>query len=96
VALKNHLRACFGRNKTYLVCRSGGTFFGIQAAARAPALCRAWITVAQISNQLASEQPAHRYMLQRYSATGAREATRWQDASKSHPSATRRRCRMPK
>jgi len=90
VALTNHLRACFGRNKTYLLCRSGGTFFGIQAVARAPALCRAWITVMQISNQLASEQLAHRYMLQRDSGTARHGRGKRQDG-KTPRRATRRR-----
>jgi pimeloyl-ACP methyl ester carboxylesterase len=70
VALTNHLRARFGQNKIYLMGRSGGTFFGIQAAARAPELYYAYIAVAQISNQLESERLAHRYMLARYQDEG--------------------------
>jgi len=70
VSLTNHLRARFGQDKIYLMGRSGGTFFGIQAAARAPELYHAYIAVAQISNQLESERLAHRYMLQRYRAEG--------------------------
>ena len=46
VALTNHLRARFGQTKIYLMGRSGGTFFGIQAAARAPELYHAYIAVA--------------------------------------------------
>jgi len=70
VTLTNHLRARFGQDKIYLMGRSGGTFFGIQAAARAPDLYHAYIAVAQISHQLESERLAHRYMLQRYQAEG--------------------------
>jgi len=70
MTLTNHLRARFGQDKIYLMGRSGGTFFGIQAAARAPELYHAYIAVAQISNQLESERLAHRYMLQRYRAEG--------------------------
>jgi pimeloyl-ACP methyl ester carboxylesterase len=70
VALTKHLRERFGQDKIYLMGRSGGTFFGIQAAARAPELYRAYIGVAQISNQLESERLAHRYMLQRYKDEG--------------------------
>jgi pimeloyl-ACP methyl ester carboxylesterase len=70
VALTNHLRERFGQSKIYLMGRSGGTFFGIQAAARAPELYHAYIAVAQISNQLESERLAHRYMLQRYRDEG--------------------------
>jgi pimeloyl-ACP methyl ester carboxylesterase len=70
VALTNHLRARFGQDKIYLMGRSGGTFFGIQAAAQAPRLYHAYIAVAQISNQLESERLAHRHMLQRYKHEG--------------------------
>jgi pimeloyl-ACP methyl ester carboxylesterase len=69
-ALTNHLRARFGQDKIYLMGRSGGTFFGIQAAARAPQLYHAYIAVAQISNQLESERLAYHYMLQRYKEEG--------------------------
>lgn len=70
LALTNYLRARFGQTKIYLMGRSGGTFFGIQAAARAPELYHAYIAMAQISNQLESERLAHLYMLQRYKDEG--------------------------
>lgn len=70
VALTNYLRARFGQTKIYLMGRSGGTFFGIQAAGSAPELYHAYIAVAQISNQLESERLAHHYMLQRYKDEG--------------------------
>ena len=70
LALTDFLRARFGQDKIYLMGRSGGTFFGIQAAARAPERFHAYIAVAQISNQLESERLAHRYMLERYKAEG--------------------------
>jgi pimeloyl-ACP methyl ester carboxylesterase len=68
--LTNYLRKRFGQDKVYLMGRSGGTFFGIQAAARAPQLYHAYIAVAQISNQLESERLAHNYMLQRFKIEG--------------------------
>jgi hypothetical protein len=49
---------------------SGGTFFGIQAAARAPQLYHAYIGVSQMVNQLESERRAYAYMLQRFSENG--------------------------
>jgi pimeloyl-ACP methyl ester carboxylesterase len=49
---------------------SGGTFIGIQAAARAPQLYYAYIGVAQMSNQLRSEKLAYDYMLQRFKEEG--------------------------
>ena len=70
VSLTSHLRARFGQAEIYLMGRSGGTFYGIQAAARTPELHHAYIAVAQISNQLESERLAHRYMLQRYKDAG--------------------------
>ncbi len=70
LALTNYLRERFGQTKIYLMGRSGGTFFGIQTAARAPKLFHAYIAVAQISNQLESERLAHRYMLTRYRDEG--------------------------
>lgn len=70
LALTDHLRARFGQDKIYLMGRSGGTFFGIQAAARAPERYRAYIAVAQITHQLESERLAHRYMRARYEAEG--------------------------
>jgi pimeloyl-ACP methyl ester carboxylesterase len=68
--LTNYLRKRFGQKKIYLMGRSGGTFFGIQAAARAPQMYHAYIAVAQITNQLESERLAHHYMLARYKAEG--------------------------
>lgn len=73
LALTDYLRARFGQDKIYLMGRSGGTFFGIQAAARTPERYRAYIAVAQISHQLESERLAHAYMLQRYKDEGNTE-----------------------
>jgi pimeloyl-ACP methyl ester carboxylesterase len=68
--LTNYLRRRFGKEKIYLMGHSGGTFFGIQAAAQAPELYHAYIGVAQMSNQLRSEKQAYDYMLQQYRANG--------------------------
>lgn len=68
--LTNYLRKRFGKEKIYLMGRSGGTFIGIQAAAKAPERYHAYIAVAQISHQLRSEQLAHDYMLKRYREEG--------------------------
>jgi pimeloyl-ACP methyl ester carboxylesterase len=70
VEVTNYLRARFGREKIYLMGHSGGTFIGIQAAARAPELYHAYLGVAQMSNQLESERLAYDYMLQRFKADG--------------------------
>jgi pimeloyl-ACP methyl ester carboxylesterase len=70
IALSEHLRARFARERIYLMAHSGGTFLGIQAAARAGHLYHAYIGMAQISDQLESEMRAHRYMLDQFRARG--------------------------
>jgi pimeloyl-ACP methyl ester carboxylesterase len=70
LALTDYLRARFHQDKIYLMGRSGGTFLGIQAAARAPERYHAYIAVAQISHQIESERLAHHYMLTRYQEQG--------------------------
>ena len=74
LAVTNYLRARFGQDKIYLMGHSGGTFIGIQAAARAPELYHAYIGVAQMAYQLESEQLAYEYMLEQYQAAATR---RW-------------------
>jgi pimeloyl-ACP methyl ester carboxylesterase len=66
LAVTHYLRDRFGHDRVYLMGHSGGTYFGILAAARAPELFHAYIAVAQMSDQLASERLAYDYMLQRY------------------------------
>lgn len=65
----NYLRRRFDKEKIYLMGHSGGSFFGIQAAARAPELYYAYIGVAQMSHQLKSEKMAHDYMLGQFKKT---------------------------
>jgi pimeloyl-ACP methyl ester carboxylesterase len=68
--LTNYLRERFSQKKIYLMGHSGGTFVGIQAAARFPDLYNAYIGVAQISNQLRSEILAYEYMLRQFRDNG--------------------------
>jgi len=70
LSVTNYLRDRFGQQKIYLMGHSGGTFIGIQAAARAPELYHAYIGVAQMSNQLESEKLAYAYMVQRFRDDG--------------------------
>jgi pimeloyl-ACP methyl ester carboxylesterase len=77
----NYLRTRFGQDKIYLMGHSGGTFFGIQAAARAPELYHAYIGVAQMSYQLESERLAYDYMLQRFKDDGNAKMVRKLEAS---------------
>jgi pimeloyl-ACP methyl ester carboxylesterase len=66
LALSGYLRDRFRKEKIYLMAHSGGTFFGLQAAARAPGLYSAYIAVAQTVAQLESERLAYEYMLGQY------------------------------
>src|SRR6187549_348329 len=68
--LTNYLRQRFDKDKIYLMGHSGGSFIGIQAAARSPELYYAYIGVAQMSNQLKSEKLAYDYMLQQFEKNG--------------------------
>jgi pimeloyl-ACP methyl ester carboxylesterase len=70
VELTNYLRHRFGKDKIYLMGHSGGSFIGIQAAARAPELYYAYIGMAQMSNQLQSEKLAYDYMLEEFRKNG--------------------------
>ena len=70
VAVTNYLRTRFGREKIYLMGHSGGTFIGIQAAARAPTHYHAYMGVAQMTHQLASERLAYDFMLQQFKKDG--------------------------
>ena len=81
LAVSNYLRDRFGQEKIYLMGHSGGTFFGIQAAARAPELYYAYIGMAQMSNQLESERLAYEYMLQQFQENGNLEMVRKLEAA---------------
>jgi pimeloyl-ACP methyl ester carboxylesterase len=71
--MTNYLRRRFSQEKIFLMGHSGGTFIGIQAAARAPELYRAYLGVAQMSYQLKSEKLAYDYMLKQFKAMGNRK-----------------------
>ena len=79
--LTHYLRQRFGQDKIYLMGHSGGTFIGIQAAARAPELYHAYIGVAQMSSQLTSEKLAYDYMLGQFKEQGNRAMVRKLEAA---------------
>ncbi len=66
LAVTQYLRHRFDKEKIYLMGHSGGSYIGIQAAARAPELYSAYVGVAQMSYQLKSERLAYEYMLRRF------------------------------
>ena len=74
--MTNYLRNRFGKEKIYLMGHSGGTFIGIQAAARAPELYYAYIGESQMTDQLKSEKLAYDYMLQRFKENGNTQMVR--------------------
>jgi pimeloyl-ACP methyl ester carboxylesterase len=81
LALTQYLRKRFHQDKIYLMGHSGGSFFGIQAAERAPELFHAYIGEAQMSNQLKSEVLAYDEMLQDFKASGNTKMVRKMEAA---------------
>ena len=81
LTLTDYLRNRFHQDKIYLMGHSGGTFIGIQAAARAPGKYHAYIGVAQMANQLKSEKLAYDYMLQQFTANGNMDMVRKLEAA---------------
>jgi pimeloyl-ACP methyl ester carboxylesterase len=70
MAVTRYLQNRFGRQRIYLMGHSGGTFIGLQVAAQAPDSFHAYIAVAQMTDQLASERLAYDYMLDRFRQLG--------------------------
>jgi pimeloyl-ACP methyl ester carboxylesterase len=81
LAMTNYLRDRFHQDKIYLMGHSGGTFIGIQTAARAPELYHAYIGVAQMSDQLKSEKLAYDYMLKQFRENGNTKMVRALEAA---------------
>jgi pimeloyl-ACP methyl ester carboxylesterase len=81
LAVTNYLRDRFGTAKIYLMAHSGGSFFGIQAAAQSPELYHAYIGVAQMVHQLSSEVLAYEYMLARFRQAGDTKMVRRLEAA---------------
>ncbi|WP_158859823.1 alpha/beta fold hydrolase [Lunatibacter salilacus] len=63
VEVTQYLRERFGKEKVYLIAHSGGTPIGLHTAAQNPHLYHAYIAMAQITDQAASEKIAYKYML---------------------------------
>lgn len=70
LAVTNYLRRRFGKEKIYLMGHSGGSFIGIQAAARAPELYYAYIGMAQMTYQVKSEKLAYDFMVLKFKENG--------------------------
>lgn len=92
IAVTKYLKERFGQERIYLMAHSGGSFFGIQAVARAPELFKSYIGIAQISNQMLSEKLAYAYMVEQYAASGNKKMLR---KLKKHPITNQKRpCRL--
>jgi pimeloyl-ACP methyl ester carboxylesterase len=81
LAVTNYLRQRFGKEKIYLMAHSGGSFIGIQTAARAPELYYAYIGVSQMAYQLKSENLAYEYMLGQFKERGNTKMVRSLEAA---------------
>ena len=78
----NYLRNRFKQDKIYLMGHSGGTYIGIQAAAKMPELYHAYVGVSQMSFQLKSEMLAQEFMLRKYKEQGNKKMVKKFEASK--------------
>lgn len=76
IEVTNYLRKRFNQEKIYLMAHSGGTFIGIQAAAKAPELFHAYLAISQITNQLESEKLAYKYMVEQFTQLGDQKMLR--------------------
>ena len=76
ITVAQYLCQRFGVEKVHLMAHSWGSFIGLQAAARAPTLFHTYIGMAQVTDQIASEQQAYDFMLEAYRARGDRRMVR--------------------
>jgi pimeloyl-ACP methyl ester carboxylesterase len=76
VSVTRYLQRRFGQDRIYLMAHSGGSFFGLQAAARHPELYVAYIGMAQMVDQLRSEMMAYEYMMRELTKRGDRRMLR--------------------
>jgi pimeloyl-ACP methyl ester carboxylesterase len=81
LTVTDYLRERFGQDRIYLMAHSGGTFFGLQAAARAPERFHAYVGMSQIVRQLESERMAYAYMVARFRERGDLRMLRQLEAS---------------
>lgn len=76
IAVTNYLRERFGQDRIFLLGHSWGSFLGIQVAARAPELYRAYIGMGQVSHQQMAEKLAYDYAIAEYARAGDRGMVR--------------------
>ena len=66
----NYLRDKYKKDKIYIMAHSGGTPIALQAVFKSPELYKAYIAMAQITNQNESEKIAYQYMIEEYTKRG--------------------------
>jgi pimeloyl-ACP methyl ester carboxylesterase len=69
IVLTKYLLKRFNKKKIYLMGHSGGTFLGVHVIDKMPELYKAYIGMAQMSDQLLSEKIAYDYILNKYKET---------------------------
>ncbi len=74
IDLTNYLIKRFRQDKIYLMAHSWGTYFSLLVMKKAPKLYKAYIAVAQVTNQDESEKIAYQYMLDYYSKVRDKKA----------------------
>ncbi len=70
LAVTGYLGRRFGVEKVHLKADSWGSFFGLQAAARAPELFHSYIGMGQVTHEISSEQQASGFVLKQCRARG--------------------------
>ncbi len=81
ITVTHYLRERFKQDKIYLMGHSGGSFFGLQVAARAPELYTAYIGIGQMTYQLESENLSYQYVLKQYRESGNSKMVRKLEAA---------------
>ncbi|MCL2011389.1 MAG: alpha/beta hydrolase [Cystobacterineae bacterium] len=66
IEVTNYLRGRFRQDKIFMMGHSFGSLIGLKTIKNAPELYHAYVGMAQISNQLISEQIAYTYMIEQY------------------------------
>ena len=76
IEVTNYLRKRFNQEKIYIIAHSGGTPIALLAVQKAPELFFAYIAMAQITNQKASERIAYQYMMNQYQEAGNQKSVK--------------------
>lgn len=77
IELTKYLIKRFNKENIYLMGHSGGTFLGVYVIDKMPELYKAYIGIAQMSDQLLSEKIAYEYILNKYRETNNRKMTEY-------------------